>query len=273
MLSQDGTSCTVSPVGAALRSLDVNGRRIITSPSADDAVHEFAGSTLAPWPNRVRGGRWEWKGRAMQLTIDDEAHHAALHGLVASTTWHMTRVDHRSVALTTDLAARDGYPFALRLTTTYSVAAGRVDVEVSAVNVGTEAAPVGLGSHPYFAPRSSLEDVALRVSTPDAGELRKGRRIAGAVYDIAVRRDGGSSIVAEIRDGDSHVRILAGQTCRWLMIYTADTLAPARRRTVLAIEPMTCPPDALNSHTDLDVVDPGEELVLQWSVDVILSAN
>jgi galactose mutarotase-like enzyme len=31
---------------------------------------------------------------------------------------------------------------------------------------------------------------------------------------------------------------------KWLMVFTGDTLAPERRRQGLAVEPMTCPPNA-----------------------------
>ena len=42
------------------------------------------------------------------------------------------------------------------------------------------------------------------------------------------------------------------------MAYTGDTLDPVdRRRRGIAIEPMTCPPNALRTGTDLIRLDPG----------------
>ena len=41
------------------------------------------------------------------------------------------------------------------------------------------------------------------------------------------------------------------------MVYSGDTLDPGARRQSLAVEPMTCPPDALRSGTDLIVLRPG----------------
>ena len=38
------------------------------------------------------------------------------------------------------------------------------------------------------------------------------------------------------------------------------------RIDALAIEPMTCPPDAFNSGVDLDVIEPGESLVASWDI-------
>ena len=53
----------------------------------------------------------------------------------------------------------------------------------------------------------------------------------------------------------------------YLMCYTGDTLDdPARRRTALAVEPMTCPPDALRSGRDLVVLEPGQQWEGSWGL-------
>ena len=52
--------------------------------------------------------------------------------------------------------------------------------------------------------------------------------------------------------------------CR--QIYTADAGAPSSYRSGVAVEPMTCPPDALNSKRDLGVVRPGESLSAGWTI-------
>ncbi|MGO7984001.1 aldose epimerase, partial [Rhizobium johnstonii] len=52
---------------------------------------------------------------------------------------------------------------------------------------------------------------------------------------------------------------------RYLMVYTADQVSRvARRRTAVAIEPMTCPPDALRSGIDLIELAPGETWRGAW---------
>ena len=45
--------------------------------------------------------------------------------------------------------------------------------------------------------------------------------------------------------------------CPWLQIYTADKQPPLPNRLGLAVEPMTCPPDAFNSGQDLVRLEPG----------------
>ncbi len=53
----------------------------------------------------------------------------------------------------------------------------------------------------------------------------------------------------------------------YAMAYTADTVEPAgRRRQAIAIEPMTCPPDALRSGTDLVRLEPGASWRATWGI-------
>ena len=53
----------------------------------------------------------------------------------------------------------------------------------------------------------------------------------------------------------------------YVMAYTADTVEPAgRRRQAMAIEPMTCPPDALRSGTDLVRLEPGASWRATWGI-------
>ena len=53
---------------------------------------------------------------------------------------------------------------------------------------------------------------------------------------------------------------------RYLQVFSGDTLAPDRRRRSLAIEPMTCPPDAFRTQIDLIVLEPDEAVSLEWGL-------
>ena len=60
------------------------------------------------------------------------------------------------------------------------------------------------------------------------------------------------------------VELWADPVFKWVQVYTADEF-PGRGRAV-AIEPMTCPPDALNSGIDLIALPPGENWIAQWGL-------
>ena len=50
-----------------------------------------AGQVLAPWPNRIRDGRYTFDGEAHQLALTEPARHNAIHGLVNWARWHAGR--------------------------------------------------------------------------------------------------------------------------------------------------------------------------------------
>jgi aldose 1-epimerase len=49
-----------------------------------------------------------------------------------------------------------------------------------------------------------------------------------------------------------------------VQVYTGDKLEKGRRRTAVAVEPMTCPPDALRSGKDIVVLEPGQHWAGSW---------
>lgn len=57
-----------------------------------------------------------------------------------------------------------------------------------------------------------------------------------------------------------------GEECRWLPVLTADHPDPDTSRIGLAVEPMTCPPDAFNSGRDLIILPAGGSSVVQWHI-------
>jgi aldose 1-epimerase len=51
------------------------------------------------------------------------------------------------------------------------------------------------------------------------------------------------------------------------MLFTGDTLAPNQRRRGLAIEPMTCPPNALQSGEGVVRLAPGNTFTARWGIE------
>ena len=162
-------------------------------------------------------------------------------------------------------------------------------VTLTAVNAGTGPLPFGAGFHPYLrAGTPTVDDVRLTVPAdiwlpvderaiptgerrPVEGDLdlRGGRPVGAAVLDHC--------FTGLLRDPDGRARVVlkgpSAATTLWMdeafghvMVYTGDTLAPDRRRRGLAVEPMTCAPDAFNSGDGLRVLHPGQELVARWGM-------
>lgn len=278
--------------GGGVRSLTWSGRDLLDGYDADDLPDGARGQVLAPWPNRLRDGRWSYGGVPQQLPLDDLRESHAIHGLVRWSTWHPEQhVAHR-VVLRHRLQARPGYPFSLELRVAYEVhEEDGLTVELSAQNVGTSPAPVALGMHPYVAAPGGgvVDDCHLRVPgrtrllvderrlprgtervEGTAHDLRSGRRIADLVLDDAYTdlhadADGKVRVLLRAADGTA-VELWTDRTTGWLQVFSGDTLAPDRRRRSVAIEPLTAPADALRTGTGLVLLQPGASHRLRWGV-------
>jgi galactose mutarotase-like enzyme len=165
-------------------------------------------------------------------------------------------------------------------------------VTVAALNQGDEPAPYGVGQHPYLTVGTELVDQAL-LTVPAEQWLRSDDRgtpvgiepVAGSAYDFRapraigpgaidtafsrLDRDGsGQAVVRLAHPSSAHgIDVWLGEGVDYVQVYTGDTLPdPARRRRGVAIEPMSCPPDALRSGTGLLRLEPGHGQALHWGI-------
>ena len=139
--------------GGGLRTLTHAGRDLIEGYPPDALADGGRGQVLAPWPNRVRDGKWTWQGEDLQLALSEPKNSNASHGLVRWAGWGATERSSDRVVLTHRLHPQSGYPFTLDLAITYTVdAEDGLTVELVATNPGPGPAPVALGMHPYLAP-------------------------------------------------------------------------------------------------------------------------
>lgn len=300
VIAADGHQATVVEVGGGLRGYTVDGEPALETYGEHELCPGGCGAQLAPWPNRTGDGRYTFQGREYQLALSEPARHNAIHGLVRWMPWRRVsagadggRADAVTVAC--DLPAHPGYPWPLALTTRYVVSAHGLRVEHSATNLGEAPAPFGLGCHPYLRRSAPADELVL--SVPADSRLRKDDRglpaavrpvepVAGSPEDFSTpraigaaaldatytdlrRSDAGTvEIGLSTSDGDA-VQLWADESFRWIQVFTGDTLPEPRRRRAVAVEPMTCPPDALRTGRDLITLEPGETWRGSWGVRTV----
>jgi aldose 1-epimerase len=280
---------SVDAVGGRLSGLSRSGVELLAGAQDPEGPDAYRGAVLAPWPNRLADGRWEWEGQTLQVPVNDTATHSALHGLVGQAAFEVTSRTAGAVELRHELIPSPGYPFSLSLSVSFALDADGISCRLEAVNVGAWPAPVGLGVHPYVAAPGLVDDLVLTLPAATAPKLDEqwletGRRTveqAGvdfrtpkalgtvelntAFTDLTRDANGRVEVVLGRPDGITLV-LWSGPTCRWLVVYTADGLREPERRRSVAVEPMTCPANALRSGHDLDVVPPGGSLALDWGL-------
>jgi len=281
---------TVTQLGAGLRELRHRGHEVITGYAADDLPPAGAGQLLVPWPNRIDHGRYDFAGHSFQLDLSEPARGNAIHGLTRWATWQLAEQSGEHVELSLRLLGQPGYPFCLELRAGYRLtAAAGLEVSITARNAGSEPAPYGTGSHPYLRAGSLVDECELLLPAAcwqpaDDRGIPAGppQDVTGSPYDFRARRLIGSTsldhaftALASDADGRSWTRLCgpaaevalwAGPGYGWLQVFTGDPLSPQARRRALAVEPMTCPPNAFVSGTDLLTVAPGSGVTHSWGI-------
>jgi len=275
-------TATVSAVGGALVSLRFGGRDLVLALDGEAyPLPKYRGAVLAPWPNRVGDGRYRFNGAEHQLPINEVERGCALHGLLAWTTWQVERADADRVVLTDTAWPRPGYPFTVEVRADYRLDDAGLAIDLTATNTGSDAAPLGLSLHPYLVapgdgvagwtfelPADTVLDVdpdrlLPRNRKPVAGtsfDFRTGRRIGDteidhAYTDLAPGADGVAASLLD--DAGVGVRMSWDRRSPWVQVHTTDAPDSPVHRRCLAVEPMTCPPDAFASGTDVITLEPG----------------
>jgi aldose 1-epimerase len=271
-------------VGAGLRTYSVGGQPVIDGYDAGELCPSGRGQLLVPWPNRIEDGRYEFDGRAFQLPFDEPERRNAIHGLTRWSHWSVADRAADRVAFEHVLYPCPGYPFPLALRAAYSLSDEGLTVRTEATNLGPDRAPYGVGSHPYLALDHELvDDVELRVPAAtvlvaDGRGIPLGSKsVADEGLDFRVPRAIGSlkldhCFTALEREGDGRARVGVGTTTLWadesypyLMVFTGDGLPDVERRSI-AVEPMTCAPNAFRSGDGLVRLEPGESHVAGWGI-------
>jgi aldose 1-epimerase len=303
-ITSGGYSAEISSVGATLRSLSYLGRQLTASFGADEVQPGALGACLLPWPNRIGGGTYEFAGSREQLAITEPARSNAIHGLAMWVDWDITALESDRVELSARIPAQPGYPHMLEATAAFSLSQRGLQWSIETVNAGRRPAPYGVATHPYLTlPRGRVDDWDLYVPAAEVLEVDEDSKLPRSLHPVTELNDGEFDFTARrtigraridnaltgIRAADGPARVeltTAGpdpigvslswdpQVMPWVQIFTADLPdQPGLDRSALAVEAMTCPPDAFNSGTDLVILDPGQNHCATWSIAAIGSRS
>jgi aldose 1-epimerase len=276
-ITSGDASATVDAFGSGLVSLRLAGREVIPAPGVDR--HPYHGVALAPWPNRIAGGRYSFNGQDFELPIN-EAFGNALHGFSFVIDAAVDRTAENRVLLSHEISPSAGYPFSLVVTLEFELTETELTVTTTAKNIGTESCPVGLGTHPFFVfdDTSTLEVFAktaaihgpdmMPIDSVSAGEIGFGAGLRKVISDVPLDVQ-----LTEIEPTCAILRTRAGsfevfqEGAEYLMVYTTEAFNWGDGRTkAVAIEPQTCAADAFNSGAGLQILEPGKSFSYRWGV-------
>jgi aldose 1-epimerase len=283
---------TAVEVGGGLRAYIAAGADVLDGYSAGEPCDGGRGQLLLPWPNRIQDGTYAFAGTEHRLPLTEPDRGNAIHGLTRWSSW--SAVDHSPAGVTMRLRLfpQPGYPFTLDLETRYSLDSAGLTVRMTATNLGHEPCPFGAGAHPYLTAGEPAIDgcsvcipAAARLTADDRG-IPSGREpVADTPWDFQaahpigpLQLDTAFTELAAAADGVVRMELASAATGRrvtlwaevsafpYLMVFSGDTLAPGRRRRALAVEPMTCPPNAFRSGQELVILEPGQAWSGNWGI-------
>lgn len=203
------------------------------------------------------------------------------------------------VTLELSLPASYGYPWALEVSVRFALdAVTGLTVTTTATNVGAAVAaphvpgapeaegealpaPYGVSAHPYLTRSVPLDECVLTVpaatvlDADPATMAPAGRRpVEGTDWDWregrAVGETSTDNAYTDLPDGLWEVRLAGGEPgtvvmtadAPWVQVYTGEHLF----RRGVAVEPMTCPPNAFNSGDGLVLLEVGESHSFSYSL-------
>ncbi len=291
-LSAHGQTAVVVEVGGGIRDYRVAGRAVLDGYAADEMCTAARGLPLVPWPNRLHDGRYTFDGAEHELPLDERAKSNALHGLARYLSWTPVDVADERVTMAVTIWPRPQWPFTLSVSVEYVLGPDGLVVTTTAENSGAGDAPYACGWHPYLTVGTARIDeaelhLAARTYLPtDADQIPTGRvEVAGTDHDFRSARPIGDVVIdhayADLaRDADGlgrltlrnpadgrEVDLWADGAYDYLEVFTGETVPqPERRRGGLGVEPMTAPPNALQTGEDLVRLTPGDVHTGRWGL-------
>ena len=279
----------ITEVGATLRTFVKGGVAVCEGFAAEEVPSGARGQVLYPWPNRLGDGLWSFSDRTAHPTVEDVEHSTAIHGLVRWRPFRIDTVNQNRCVLSLLLHPCPDFPFLSEVSVAYHLGSLGLTVTTTVTNCDEVPIPFGVGFHPYLAVTTpTIEGAELEVPAkayvavnerqlpigeilPVAGnelDFTHRKSISGHELDVTytelIRDDSGLATVVLVDGNGGEVELNMDRNFPYVQVYTGDSLERGRRRTSIAVEPMTCPPDALRSGKDVVVLEPGQHWAGSW---------
>lgn len=249
----------------------------------------FKGSNLFPFPNRIADGKYVYGGQQFQLPLNFPQENNAIHGLIYDEEFKLLDQEDGEIGckLLLEYEAEEeseGYPFRYHLKISYRLLEnGGFESKIKVTNLMDRSIPVGHGWHPYFRLGNNLvnelqlefpaEDI-LKVDERNIpiGESSKYNKfnkltpIENTILDNCFKlseENDKAEITIMNKTGTFGYKIwqeTGKYKYNFLQVYT-----PPNRKSI-AIEPMTCAPDAFNNTNGLIILAPLESFTASWGI-------
>lgn len=279
-LRSGAMALTVAPdLGGAIATLRYAGVDLLRPmPEGATTPLEAACFPLAPYANRIAGGRVRTSGRTATLPPNMAGQPHPLHGDAWLSPWTVEALDATGATLTFS-ADRSAWPWRYAARQSFRLSDNALTVDLAVTNLDDVEGPFGLGFHPYFPGRETARLTANfgGVWLTDTEHLPK-RHVQGTPFadwrrgaSLASRRlidhchTGWDQSVLIDFGRDLRLRLSASRDFPCLHIYSPPT------ETFFCLEPVSHRPSAVNlagnSDDGMRLLAPGGALIGWMKID------
>ena len=247
--------------------------------SRSENVLEASSFPLVPFVNRIRGGRFSFRGREVRLQPNMAGDPSPLHGQGWLNPWRVEQAGGADAVLSFDHEAGE-WPWDYEARQEFALDAAGLSIHLICRNTSAEPMPCGLGQHPYFpcGPQTRIETEVTQVWTIDEHVLPLERVPAEGRFDLRDRLVCGQDLDHGFGGWNGEARMsdpawpynvrLSALEARFFQLYSP----PAGG--IFVAEPVTHANAALNAPEEewpelgMRVLEPGEAMSLDMRLEV-----
>lgn len=267
-------------LGASLQKLSLNFVEMINGISNDqeglnDYKNTYKSAFLFPFPNRISEGKYEFDQTKYKLNCNETTLNNALHGHIYNKPFSVknSEANENNAVVSffyVDEGKTKGFPFPYQIEIIYTFSANKIDINFNILNTGKKSFPFGIGWHPYFKTGNlnlnsldfeaenqylldekmiPLKEISLKFKTP----LTLGNTF---LDDCFIAKKPKVSFICDTYKIEMDFSSTSKKN--YLQVY----MPPAKN--CIAIEPMTCAPNAFNNKNGLLVLEPNAHF--DWQI-------
>ncbi len=230
---------------------------------------------LIPFSNRVAHAQLVWNGTSHPLVKNFAGEEHSIHGIGWQRAWQVLELTDDFCMLSLEHAADRNWPFAFDASQTFRLHGNALEMTMSITNQSPQAAPVGLGWHPYFVKRA-----ASKISFAASGmwQMSNEKLPTDLVASQGMAQDCASLTVDNCFEGwdgkatlhDEAIQIQINSDMRRLVVFTNA------QKDFIAIEPVSHTNNAMNAGNSKEAAARGVvtlEAGQSWQVSMQIAVS
>jgi aldose 1-epimerase len=241
---------------------------------------DAASFPLVPYVNRIRGGRFTFRGREVRIAPNMAGDPSPLHGQGWINPWAVDAAGERTARMSFRHEASE-WPWTYESIQDFALDEGGLTIALTCRNASDEPMPCGLGQHPYFpcGPRTRLDTKVTHAWTIDDKVLPVDKVPAEGPFDLRDRLVCGQGLDHGFGGWGGEARMTDPEWTYELRLTSPDArffqLYSPPSGGIFVAEPVSHANAALNAPEEewtelgLRVLNPGEGMSLTMRLDVL----